>query len=220
MHRLFAYWRDFLNIYKTIQKKTFCEITERHSRFIGYIRPANTENEANMFINNIRTKHWDAKHNVYAYSILKDNVMRYSDDGEPHGTAGMPVLNVLKRNEITNAVIVVTRYFGGILLGTGGLIRAYSDSAKLAVDSAGIISMLLCFRLQIYCDYNMYGKVSAIIMSMSPKVEKPEFLDKVKMNFYIDKDKLDSLNKSLNDIISGKIKIEIIGEKYIPVNLF
>lgn len=220
MHRLFVYWRDFLNIYKTVQKQAFCEITEHHSRFISYIRPVDTENEAYTFINKIRAKHWDAKHNVYAYSILENNVLRHSDDGEPHGTAGMPVLNILKQNEITNAVIVVTRYFGGTLLGKGGLIRAYSDSAKLAVAKAGIIGMLLCYKLQMCCDYSMYGKVSSVIMSMSPKVGDPKFLDKVKINFYIDKDKLDLLNKSLSDISSGKIKIEIIGEKYVPVNLF
>ena len=146
--------------------------------------------------------------------------MRYSDDGEPHGTAGMPVLDILKNNEVTNTVIVVTRYFGGILLGTGGLVRAYSAAARLALDNAGIINMVSCFRMQLSCAYNLYGKVSSILIGLGSKIEESNFLDNVKIVFYIEKGKLNLLNNKLNDASSGTIKAEIVEEKYTAINLF
>lgn len=219
MHRLFVYWRDYLDIYKTIQKEAFGEFVERHSRFISYAKPVETEDDAISFINKIKTKHWDAKHNVYAYSLLKGSIMRYSDDGEPHGTAGVPVLDILKKNEVTNIVIVVTRYFGGILLGTGGLVRAYSSAAKLALDSAVVINMVSCFRAQLFCDYSLYGKISSILAELGAKIEESEFLDNVKIIFYIEKKKLNILNDKLNEVSSGEIITKILEEKYTKINL-
>ena len=219
MHRLFVYWRDYLDIYKTIQKEAFGEFVERHSKFISYAKPVETEDDAISFINKIKTKHWDAKHNVYAYSLLKGSIMRYSDDGEPHGTAGVPVLDILKKNEVTNIVIVVTRYFGGILLGTGGLVRAYSSAAKLALDSAVIINMVSCFRAQLFCDYSLYGKISSILAELGAKIEESEFLDNVKIIFYIEKKKLNILNDKLNEVSSGEIITKILEEKYTKINL-
>lgn len=219
MHRLFVYWRDYLDIYKTIQKEAFGEFVERHSKFISYAKPVETEDDAISFINKIKTKHWDAKHNVYAYSLLKGSIMRYSDDGEPHGTAGVPVLDILKKNEVTNIVIVVTRYFGGILLGTGGLVRAYSNAAKLALDSAVVINMVSCFRAQLFCDYSLYGKISSILAELGAKIEESEFLDKVKIIFYIEKKKLNILNDKLNEVSSGEIITKILEEKYTKINL-
>ncbi len=219
MHRLFVYWRDYLDIYKTIQKEAFGEFVERHSRFISYAKPVETEDDAISFINKIKTKHWDAKHNVYAYSLLKGSIMRYSDDGEPHGTAGVPVLDILKKNEVTNIVIVVTRYFGGILLGTGGLVRAYSNAAKLALDSAVVINMVSCFRAQLFCDYSLYGKISSILAELGAKIEESEFLDNVKIIFYIEKKKLNILNDKLNEVSSGEIITKILEEKYTKINL-
>lgn len=219
MHRLFVYWRDYLDIYKTIQKEAFGEFVERHSRFISYAKPVETEDDAISFINKIKTKHWDAKHNVYAYSLLKGSIMRYSDDGEPHGTAGVPVLDILKKNEVTNIVIVVTRYFGGILLGTGGLVRAYSSAAKLALDSAVVINMVSCFRAQLFCDYSLYGKISSILAELGAKIEESEFLGNVKIIFYIEKKKLNILNDKLNEVSSGEIITKILEEKYTKINL-
>ncbi len=219
MHRLFVYWRDYLDIYKTIQKEAFGEFVERHSKFISYAKPVETEDDAISFINKIKTKHWDAKHNVYAYSLLKGSIMRYSDDGEPHGTAGVPVLDILKKNEVTNIVIVVTRYFGGILLGTGGLVRAYSSAAKLALDSAVVINMVSCFRAQLFCNYSLYGKISSILAELGAKIEESEFLDNVKIIFYIEKKKLNILNDKLNEVSSGEIITKILEEKYTKINL-
>ena len=119
--------------YKTVQKSSNDEFVEKRSRFIGYCTPVKSEQEAVDFINAKRSEHWNATHNVYAYSLREGNIKRYSDDGEPSGTAGMPVLEVITNNDVFDVCIVVTRYFGGVLLGTGGLVRAYSKGAKLAL---------------------------------------------------------------------------------------
>ena len=127
--------------YVTIGKEGSATLVEKKSEFIGYAAHVENESEALDFIAKIKHRHSDARHNVYAYVLKKNNIMRYSDDGEPQGTAGMPVLDVIRKTGFTDAVIVVTRYFGGILLGTGGLVRAYSASAKLAVEDAGILDL-------------------------------------------------------------------------------
>jgi len=127
--------------YKTISKEATVEMEEKKSRFIANVKPVSSEEEALEFINNIRAKYWDATHNVYAYYISGENIIqRFSDDGEPSGTAGMPVLEVIKRMELKDLVVVVTRYFGGILLGASGLVRAYSKSAALGIEAAGIVT--------------------------------------------------------------------------------
>ena len=123
--------------YITLNQRAQDEFVERKSRFIGTATPVSTQEEAIAFIDEMRSKYWDATHNVYAY-ILRDGTKRYSDDGEPQGTAGVPVLDVLQKEGLTDLCVVVTRYFGGILLGAGGLVRAYSHGAKIAVDAAGI----------------------------------------------------------------------------------
>ena len=127
--------------YKTVTMDTSDEFVEKRSRFIGYIRPVKTEEEAIAFINQIKSKHWDATHNVYAYCLREGQVKRYSDDGEPQGTAGIPTLDVLLKSEVTDVVVVTTRYFGGILLGGGGLVRAYSHAASLALAKAQVVTM-------------------------------------------------------------------------------
>ena len=118
------------NEYKTVKDIGIAEIVEKRSRFIASVRPVSSEEDALEYLNMLKQKYWDARHNVYAYIIRENNIMRYSDDGEPSGTAGVPVLDILKREELTDVIVVVTRYFGGILLGTGGLVHAYSKAAK------------------------------------------------------------------------------------------
>ena len=126
--------------YITVKGNDQDEFVEKRSRFIGYIKHVETEKEATDFIAEIRTKHWDATHNVYAYVLRENGTMRYSDDNEPQGTAGIPVLDVLKKSEVTDVVVVVTRYFGGVLLGGGGLVRAYSHSASIALKKIGVVT--------------------------------------------------------------------------------
>lgn len=200
--------------YRTVQSEASDSFIERKSRFIGYARPVRNVQEATDFINEIRSKHWDATHNVYAYVLRDGQIRRYSDDGEPQGTAGVPVLDVLLKEDLCDVCVVVTRYFGGILLGAGGLVRAYSHSAKIAVETAKIITMALCTQAVIRCDYNFYGKLSSLIPESGGVIEDTEFTDSVAVTFCISKDKFDIFNARLIDLSFGKLKAEPIGEKY------
>ena len=125
--------------YKTVEFENSDEFIEKKSKFIGYVKPVKTQEEATEFINKIKSKHWDATHNVYAYVLQENNIQRYSDDGEPSGTAGVPVLDVILKSNLVDVCVVVTRYFGGTLLGAGGLVRAYSHGSKIAVEAGNII---------------------------------------------------------------------------------
>ena len=149
--------------YKTVLQEAQDDFVEKRSRFIGYARPVSTEAEALAFIAEKKSKHWDASHNVYAYILRDGGVMRYSDDGEPQGTAGIPVLDVLQKSGVTDVVVVATRYFGGILLGGGGLVRAYSHTASIALQAAGIVTMRECLMLEVLCDYGQYGRAAALV---------------------------------------------------------
>lgn len=200
--------------YKTVKTENHDEFVEKHSRFIGYCKPVATEQEAVDFINIIRKKHWDARHNCYAYSLRDSQIRRYSDDGEPSGTAGMPILDVITKSGIVDVVVVVTRYFGGILLGTGGLVRAYSQGCKLALESAGPVTMELCSECFIRCSYNRYGKLNTVIIDNGGTVDSVDYADDVKINFHIPSEKVAALDKIFADVTSGEIKTEISGEKF------
>lgn len=194
------------NSYKTVLKEANDEFIEKRSRFIGYCKPVSTEEEALEFINKIKAKHWDARHNVYAYCLREGQIKRYSDDGEPQGTAGVPVLEVLVKSGLTDLVVVVTRYFGGVLLGAGGLVRAYSHSAKIATDASGIVTMQQCAVCTLTCDYNQYGKVSSLIPQCGGFVDNSDFGSKVEINFHIAPVNLEMLKKSLADATCGEVE--------------
>jgi uncharacterized YigZ family protein len=198
--------------YKTLRNYAETEYVIKKSKFISYTKPVQTEQEAQEFIASIKQKHWDATHNVYAYSLREGSIKRYSDDGEPQGTAGMPVLNVITQEGITDCVVVVTRYFGGILLGGGGLVRAYSHSAKLAVDAAGVITLVPWVVMSICCDYNLYGKIESLIRDMDGVISDTAFTDSVALTFRIEKSIIASFDKKLQDLTNGKISFEIIEE--------
>jgi uncharacterized YigZ family protein len=138
-----------MDCFKTVKKESSEEYTVKKSRFIGYIKPVSSKQEALDFITEISKKNWDATHNVYAYVIREEGVKKFSDDGEPQGTAGMPVLDVIEKNGVTDVCIVVTRYFGGIMLGAGGLVRAYSHSASLALSAGEIVTNAMYARLRV-----------------------------------------------------------------------
>ena len=202
--------------YITIEKEAAPEFVEKRSRFIGYIKPVVSEQQALDFINSIRSKHWDATHNVYAYVLREQNTCRYSDDNEPQGTAGMPVLDVIRKSGITDVCIVVTRYFGGILLGGGGLVRAYSHSASLAVEAAGLIEMRSCSMCSLTCTYNQYGKLSSLIPDNGGTVDNADFSDNVKMDFHIPVSELPKLCKLITDTTSGTVSVESDTTRYFP----
>lgn len=203
--------------YLTLKQQNNDEFTVKHSRFIGYAKPVTTQEEAVAFVNEIKTKHWDAKHNVYAYILRDGQIRRYSDDGEPQGTAGIPVLDVLQKEGLTDCCVVVTRYFGGILLGGGGLVRAYSHAAKLAVDSAEIIKMSMCVRAVCTCDYAFYGKLSSLIPECGGTVETSDFTDTVSVNFNIPEELYNFFCAQLTEASFGKVESSEI-EKIFMVN--
>ena len=205
--------------YKTVLENASDELVEKRSRFIGYCKPVKTEQEAIDFINEKRSEHWNATHNVYAYSLREGNIKRYSDDGEPSGTAGMPVLDVIVKNEIFDVVVVVTRYFGGVLLGTGGLVRAYSHGSKIAVEAAKPVIMQNCLVCEARCAYNQYGKVSSLIIGVGAAVDDTVYESDVLVKFHIKPDLLGTLNKKLADATSGGVTVEQKDEQYFAVQI-
>ena len=205
--------------YKTVLENASDEFVEKRSRFIGYCKPVKTEQEAIDFINEKRSEHWNATHNVYAYSLREGNIKRYSDDGEPSGTAGMPVLDVIVKNEIFDVVVVVTRYFGGVLLGTGGLVRAYSHGSKIALEAAKPVIMQNCLVCETRCAYNQYGKVSSLIIGVGAAVDDTVYESDVLVKFHIKPDLLGTLNKKLADATSGEVTVEQKDEQYFAVQI-
>jgi len=193
--------------YKTILCEAEDAFIEKRSRFIGYAKPVQTEEEALAFIAEKKSKHWDASHNVYAY-IIRGGVMRYSDDGEPQGTAGIPVLDVLQKSGVTDLVVVATRYFGGILLGGGGLVRAYSHSAAITCDAANILHMCECCPLTLRMDYTLYGKVTHILPKYGVIEVSSEFGSDVFLELNVRLEVLEQLKKDLTELSGGKIRME------------
>ncbi|MBO4524704.1 YigZ family protein [Ruminococcus sp.] len=200
--------------YYTISANANASFIEKRSEFIGYIAPVKTNDEAVNFINSIKAEHRKAKHNVYAYILREDNISRYSDDGEPQGTAGVPVLDVLQKRGLTDVCIVVTRYFGGILLGGGGLVRAYSHAASLACDAAHIMNMCLCHRLKISADYGMYGKISYLLPNFETITVTSDFGSDVTLEILVLSEKLEALKNELIEATNGSVNITDCGELF------
>lgn len=205
--------------YKTVLNDAEAEMIERKSRFIGYCRPVKNQNEAISFINEIRAKHRQASHNVYAYILREDNIMRYSDDGEPAGTAGVPVLEVIKKEGLTDTVVVVTRYFGGILLGAGGLVRAYGKSAKLAIDAAVRVEKLYCDLYLIRCDYSTYGKLEYAINTEGYILKDSSFENDVCLTVGVKPEQKNAFLKTVADISGGNAQVSEIPGEYITKEL-
>ncbi len=203
--------------YKTVKERASAEMIERKSRFIANVWPVSAEAEALELIAKMRSKHYDATHNVYAYIIGDGNIMRYSDDGEPSGTAGLPVLEVLRKEGLIDVAVVVTRYFGGILLGGGGLVRAYGNSAKLGVDTAGIITRTLCDLLCVTCDYTLFGKVQYETLGSGYIIKDIAYEGDVKVYVYTKTDKTQEYIAKMCDITNARVLCEIISTQYIDL---
>ena len=193
--------------YFTIKDFAKASFVEKNSEFIGHVCPVSCNDEAVEFIEAVKAEHRKARHNVYAYITRDNNITRYSDDGEPQGTGGVPVLEVMKKNNLTDICCVVTRYFGGILLGGGGLVRAYSHAAKIAIDAAVILDMSECRRVTINTDYNMYGKINYCLPEFHVKIINSEFNEYVKIELFVKLEFFDSLIKKITDISNGTANI-------------
>ena len=200
----------------TVLGESTGEITEKRSKFIATVRHCDTEDDANAFIAEMRSKYWDAKHNVFAYCVNDGAAIRFSDDNEPHSTAGKPVLDVITGNALKNVAIVVTRYFGGILLGTGGLVHAYSSSASLAVQNAKIAQMIPCVTYKTVCDYSEHSKMINLIENHNGNIDSTDFADKITLTYTFKKEETQTFITNLNEIFSAKLTAEFIEEKISP----
>lgn len=189
------------------------EFIEKKSRFIGRIWPVETEEEALARIQEMKKKHYDATHNCWAY-IIRDGAVRFSDDGEPGGTAGMPMLQVLQREELYNVVCVVTRYFGGILLGAGGLVRAYTKGAKIAVDAAGKSMKRVWTVLYVPCPYSFYERVRLEAEAFGGIVRKADFGAEVELELLFPEAKTQEFLDRLTDMTAGAVESMEIGQEY------
>ncbi len=201
--------------YLSILEESTVEITEKKSKFIGHIKPVISESQTNEYLRNIRERHWDAKHNVYAYALKTNFKSKASDDGEPHGTAGIPILEVIKKNSLLDVIIIVTRYFGGILLGTGGLTRAYSQCASLAIQNAKTVNYKLCSWFELSCNYEQFDKIKNIICTSHAKIDGTVFLENVKVNFHVPSQDADLLKKKLLEVTCGHSNLKFIEEKFL-----
>lgn len=203
--------------YRSVDKSSETEYIINRSRFIGRCFPVTSEEAALSLLGDIRRKHWDATHNCFAYRIgVNASVARFSDDGEPGGTAGMPIMDVLRSKDITDVLVVVTRYFGGILLGAGGLVRAYSRSAADAVGEAGIVSYIPAKQLSLTVDYSRYGAMEQYIRS-AVQVEDVEFMENVTLRMAVAEDRLSGFIKDITERSDGRCVPEITGESYLRV---
>lgn len=205
--------------FKTVYEDSHGEIVIEKSRFIAYCRPIQTEEEATLFIEQIKKKHWDAAHNVPVYVLgEKYHTQRYSDDGEPSGTAGVPILSMLKNEGITDVVVVVTRYFGGVKLGTGGLVRAYTQAAKIGLDASKIIEKLTYAQVSIHMAYTLHGKVQNYLMNQSEIIiEDTLFSDEVQMVVFTKPEAYEQLENKMIDLTSGQAQNKRLEDFYLSV---
>ena len=204
--------------YITIEGSFTAEYEEKHSRFIAECFHCETEEQASEIIAAQKSKYWDARHNVYAY-ILQNGAARFSDDGEPHGTAGMPMLDVIKGSGITNVVVVVTRYFGGILLGTGGLVRAYSTSTRDALSGAQRVLMCACVEYEIDCDYGNFDRLTRLISDTNGMIQSTDFTDKVTIKVMYKKVDSEAFLSKLCETFASKITAKELNEIFFPFKL-
>lgn len=181
---------------------------EKKSEFIGYAKRVESEEEAKEFVNEIKSMHKQARHNCWAYVIGPNyGIQRYSDDGEPQGTAGIPILEVMKKQGITDCAIVVTRYFGGILLGAGGLTRAYIKGASIALKAAGVVEKVEGVKVSIEIDYDLIGKIQYLCGQNNWHIEDSEYADKVKVHIYAEKTVEPIIEKEVTEATNGKAVI-------------
>lgn len=203
-----------MDSYITVKELAEFTYEDRKSEFIGLCKPIKSENEAIEFIQAVKKRFPDARHWVYAYVLRENSTMRFTDDREPQGTAGMPVLDVIRKNGVTDAVIVVVRYFGGILLGTGGLVHAYTEAALGALKSAGIIEYNVYTTVAISLGYSDYQKVGAAFTEYDFKESDTEYSDSVTVIGSVKDECFDDFTKKLTETTSGRCKIDFIEKKY------
>lgn len=203
-----------MDSYRTVRQEGCGEYEVKRSRFLCYVKPVRTPDEAAAFIASVKQKHWDARHNCSAYRLREGDLKRFSDDGEPQGTAGMPILDVLEKQDVTDVCVVITRYFGGVLLGAGGLVRAYSHSASLALEAGEVIEMVPCAECRITCDYTLYGRIPSLLAEHDGRETGSDFTDRVSVTFLLPEEKLEAFRAKLTELSSGQCGVEVTGSGF------
>lgn len=200
--------------YTTLEHEGETEFVEKKSVFIGHAAPVKSEEEAQAYVKKIKSAYMDARHNVWAYMMKGEIVARYSDDGEPQGTAGVPVLDTIRKSGVTDAVVVVTRYFGGILLGAGGLVRAYSHTAKLALEAAHIITYEQYTELELVCSYSDYQRYLPELPRFGAVIDDTQFSDSVKILFAVKNTVVDDLSLRVREMSGGRDEVRVTGKRF------
>lgn len=203
--------------YITVSGESVGEYSEKRSRFIATLKHIETEEQAAEFLAEMRSKYWDARHNCYAYSISNGTLKRFSDDGEPHGTAGKPILDVIDGSGLTDVMIVVTRYFGGVLLGTGGLVRAYSAAAREALSRANRVKMTPCTVYKTQCGYSELERLTKLIADCGGRVENTVYAEDVELKFYLENTACEDFLLKLRETFAARICAEETDKKMLGV---
>ena len=207
-----------MNEYRIPASPGESELTEKRSRFLGHVRMVESEEEAKAFIAEMKRKYYDARHNCWCYAI-REGAERYSDDGEPQGSAGIPMLEVLRRRGVTNAVCVVTRYFGGVLLGTGGLLRAYTQSAADALDAAGVAVVRAWTEAEARCSYAQAERMKTEAAALGAVTEDVVYGADVTLKLLIPREKTEAVKARLFDASAGSVRLAVTGGSFraVPV---
>lgn len=205
---------DNMQGYITIKQRSYFEYEDKKSVFIGEALPVSTEAEALAFIDSVKKKYPDARHHVYAYVLRENSIMRFTDDHEPQGTAGMPVLDTIRKNGCTDLVIVVTRYFGGTLLGTGGLVRAYTSAALGALESGEIIRYDIYTEAELSVSYSDYGKITSVLDNYGFRASGNLYDTGITVSGRVLSTAFDELTSALVEATAGRIEIKKIGEEF------
>ena len=205
--------------YETILEPATAELTEKRSVFTGNIVHVQSEGQAEEYIKTVKSKYWDAKHHVFAYVLREGQIRRYSDDAEPQGTAGLPILDVLIKQGLQDVCLVVVRYFGGVLLGAGGLTRAYRSAAAQTVAAAQRVEMILGKKMYIECDYAAYQAVENLVFAFEGQIDNTKFLEKIETVILIPSERTEEFCRDLSDKTGGKIKITPRGEDFLSKKL-
>ena len=201
-------------LYTTIKNEAVAEFEEKRSLFIGHAKPIKTEEEAAEFIKEKKKEFSDATHNVFGYIIKNGICARYSDDGEPQGTAGMPVLDTIRKSGVSDACVVVTRYFGGILLGAGGLVRAYSHGAKIALEAAEIITYEQYSVLSIRCNYSDYQKIQPLLFKCGALIDDTDFGEMIILKIAVKDEVVSGLSEKIRESTSGRADVSFLENRF------
>ena len=200
---------------RTVMKAGYGEYEEKRSRFLSFVFPDSAENDAVGILNDLKKKYWDANHHCYAYIIDSETmVQRFSDDGEPSGTAGLPILEAIRKKGLNNVLVVVIRYFGGILLGASGLVRAYGKAASIGLEDAGTVTRKMCYQALIRIGYHLHGKVQNIAALNNIAITDTKYTDVVEIETLIEPEKKDLIKKAIAEASGGQAEIFIQGKTY------